>query len=338
MYKLLCKKFIKNYKDYNDDRVRLRLISLSGLVGVLINALLFLIKISIGLLASSQAIVGDAFNNMSDALTSFITLVGAKASSKPADKGHPFGHGRSEYIASFLVSIFIMFIGLILFVNSIKSLYEGVIPNLSKLSILILIGSLLFKVYIYVLNKKLDKLLDSKLNYAVMLDARNDIFSTMSIILSVIVQKYVDFNLDSILGIILALLVFKPGLDLFLDTLDKLLGRGLNPNLEKKIGDIILEGDLIKGYHDLHIHEYGSGKLTGSCDVEVPSNISVGIMHQAVTEVEFKLKEKLDISITIHMDPTYCLTKNEENKRIIERLRKSVKDGNRDIKYRQEKY
>lgn len=334
MFDILFKKIVKNYKDFDNEGIRLKLISLSGLVGVLINALLFIIKIIIGIMASSQAIIGDAFNNMSDALTSLITLVGAKASSKPADKAHPYGHGRSEYIASFLVSIFIMLVGVVLFINSIKSLYEGKNPNLSQFSLMILIGSLSFKVYIYFLNKKLDRMLDSKLNYAVMIDARNDILSTISIVLSIIVQRYIDFNLDSILGIILAIIVFKPGLDIFLETMDKLLGRGLSPELRKEIENIILEGDLIQGYHNLNIHEYGRGKLTGSCDVEVPSNISVGIMHQAVTDVEVRLKKELNIVITIHMDPTYCLTENEKNKRIIEKLRKSVKNANKDIENR----
>ncbi|MDU6063595.1 MAG: cation transporter dimerization domain-containing protein, partial [Anaerococcus sp.] len=183
-------------------------------------------------------------------------------------------------------------------------------------------------------NKGLDKKLDSKLNFAVMIDARNDILSTISIIIAVILQKYISFNLDALLGIILSIIVFKPGLDLFLDTIDKLLGKGISSDLHKKIEEIILSGDFIRGYHDLKIHEYGRGKLVGSCDVEVPSNISVGIMHQAVTNVEMKLLNELNISITIHMDPTYCLIENDENKKIIENLRKSVKNANRDIENR----
>ena len=278
--------------------------------------------------------MGDAFNNMSDALTSLITLIGAKASRKPADKNHPYGHGRSEYIASFIVSILIMIVGFLLFTNSVENFYNGKLPKISKLSIMILIFSLGFKFYIYFLNKDLDKRLDSKLNFAVMVDARNDILSTISIIIAVILQKYISFNLDALLGIILSIIVFKPGFDLFVDTIDKLLGRGISKDLHKKIEDIILAGDFIKGYHDLKIHEYGRGKLVGSCDVEVPSNISVGIMHQAVTNVETKLRKDLNISITIHMDPTYCLIENEENEKIIEELRKSVKNANRDIKNR----
>ena len=334
MFKILSKRFVKNYKSIEDENVRLNLISLSGMVGVLINVFLFIVKLIIGLIASSSAILGDAFNNMSDAFTSLITLVGARVSNKPADSDHPYGHGRSEYIASFLISILIMFVGIFLFVNSVKSFYMGNLPKLSNLGIIILIFSLLFKIYIYFLNKNLYKKLDSKLNFAVMVDARNDILSTTSIILAVILQKYINFNLDSFLGIILSIIVFKPGLDLFLDTVDKLMGREISEDLHKKIEDIILAGDFVHGYHDLKIHEYGRGKLVGSCDVEVPSNISVGIMHQAVTNIELKLKNELNISITIHMDPTYCLIENEENKKIIEKLGKSVKNGNRDIKNR----
>lgn len=334
MFDFLAKRFVEDYKSIENESVRLKLISLSGFVGILINAFLFLIKISIGLIASSSAILGDAFNNMSDALTSLITLIGAKASSKPADKKHPYGHGRSEYIASFLVSILIMFVGFLLFTNSIDSFYKGNLPELSRLSIIILIFSLGFKFYIYFLNRNLDKKLDSKLNFAVMIDARNDILSTISIIIAVILQKYISFNLDSLLGMILSIIVFKPGLDLFLDTIDKLLGKGIGKDLHQKIEKIILDGDFVHGYHDLYIHEYGRGKLVGSCDVEVPSNISVGIMHQAVTNIELRLKNELNISITIHMDPTYCLIENEENKKIIEKLRKSVKNGNRDIENR----
>ena len=334
MFEILAKRFVENYKSIEDQNVRLKLISLSGLIGILINIFLFIIKVSIGLIASSSAILGDAFNNMSDALTSLITLIGAKASSKPADANHPYGHGRSEYIASFLVSILIMIVGFLLFTNSIDSFYKGNLPKLSRLSIIILIFSLGFKFYIYFLNRNLDKKLDSKLNFAVMVDARNDILSTISIIIAVILQKYISFNLDALLGIILSIIVFKPGLDLFLDTIDKLLGKGISKELHKEIEDIILSGDFIRGYHDLKIHEYGRGKLVGSCDVEVPSNISVGIMHQAVTNVEMKLLNELNISITIHMDPTYCLIENDENKKIIENLRKSVKNANRDIESR----
>ncbi|MDU7164287.1 MAG: cation diffusion facilitator family transporter [Anaerococcus vaginalis] len=334
MFKILAKRFIKDYQSIENQNIRLKLISLSGLVGVIINIFLFIIKIIIGILASSSAIMGDAFNNMSDALTSLITLIGAKASRKPADKNHPYGHGRSEYIASFIVSILIMIVGFLLFTSSVENFYNGKLPKISKLSIMILIFSLGFKFYIYFLNKDLDKRLDSKLNFAVMVDARNDILSTISIIIAVILQKYISFNLDALLGIILSIIVFKPGFDLFVDTIDKLLGRGISKDLHKKIEDIILAGDFIKGYHDLKIHEYGRGKLVGSCDVEVPSNISVGIMHQAVTNVETKLRKDLNISITIHMDPTYCLIENEENEKIIEELRKSVKNANRDIKNR----
>ncbi|MGO3017822.1 MAG: cation diffusion facilitator family transporter [Anaerococcus sp.] len=331
MFEFLSKKFVKNYKNDTDPTVRLNLISLSGVVGVFINFILFLIKITIGLITSSSAVLGDAFNNLTDALTSFITLIGAKASNKPADKGHPWGHGRGEYIASFLVGILIMFVGVRLLTSSISSLIQGDIPRLSIISILILILSVFFKIYIYLLNKNLEKKLDSKLNYAVKLDARNDIISTILIIIGVSIQKYVNFNIDSIIGMVLSIIIFLPGFDMFRETTDTLLGKKIDPNLEKKISKIIMSGDFIIGYHNLQIHEYGKGKLVGSCDLEVPDNLTVGIMHEVISFVEDRIRKELDIDITCHMDPTYTLVINKEIVEKIEKLGHSNKYGYKDF-------
>lgn len=332
MFDFLSKKFVKNYQDYKDPEVRLNLISLSGIVGIFINFILFAMKITIGLITSSSAVLGDAFNNLTDALTSFITLVGAKASNKPADKGHPWGHGRGEYLASFLVGIFIMFVGVKLLSRSVTSFIEGDVPKLSLTSIIILIVSVFFKVYIYVLNQRLEKKLDSKLNFAVKVDARNDIISTILIIVGVSLQRFLSFNIDSLIGIFLAIIIFLPGLDMFRETADILLGKKIDPDMEKKISDIILSGDFVVGYHNLQIHEYGKGKLFGSCDLEVPENLTVGIMHESISFIEDRLRNELDIDITCHMDPTYTLIFNEENVKKIEKLGHSNEYGYKDFK------
>ncbi|MDD7305576.1 MAG: cation diffusion facilitator family transporter [Peptoniphilaceae bacterium] len=331
MFNFLSKKFVKDYKNYTDQKVRLNLISLSGLVGIIINFILFAMKISIGLITSSSAVLGDAFNNLSDALTSLITLVGAKVSNRPADKGHPWGHGRGEYIASFVVGIFIMYVGIKLLTNSLTSFVEGNIPKLSLISIVILIVSIFFKLYIYFLNESLEKKLDSKLNFAVKVDARNDIISTILIIIVVSIQKYINFNLDSIIGIFLALVIFMPGLELFVETVDTLLGKKLDPDLEKEISAIILEGDFVVGFHNLQIHEYGKGKLVGSCDLEVPENLTVGIMHESISRIEDRLRNEVGIDITCHMDPTYTLVFNKENIKKIEKLGHSNEYGYKDF-------
>lgn len=331
MFGFLSKKFVKNYQNYTNPTVRLNLISLSGIVGIFINFILFLMKITIGLIASSSAVLGDAFNNLTDALTSLITLVGAKASNKPADKGHPWGHGRGEYIASFVVGILIMTVGVKLLNQSVASFVQGDTPRLSLISIFVLVLSVFFKIYIYMLNQKLEKKLDSKLNYAVKIDARNDIISTILIVVGVSVQKYVSFNIDAIIGIVLSVIIFLPGLDMFRETIDTLLGKKIDPDLEKDISEIILSGDFIVGYHDLQIHEYGKGKLVGSCDLEVPENLTVGIMHEAISFVEDRLRNELDIDITCHMDPTYTLVFNEENVRKIKKLGHSNEYGYKDF-------
>lgn len=331
MFNFLSKKFVKDYQNYTDPRVRLNLISLSGIVGIFINFILFAMKITIGLFTSSSAVLGDAFNNLSDALTSLITLVGAKASNKPADKGHPWGHGRGEYIASFFVGILIMYVGVKLLSKSVTSFIEGNIPELSLISIIILLVSVVFKIYIYLLNGRLEKKLDSKLNFAVKVDARNDIISTLLIIVGVSLQKYLSFNIDSIIGIFLAIIIFLPGLDMFRETVDTLLGKKLDSDMEKKISDIILSGDFIVGYHNLQIHEYGKGKLVGSCDLEVPENLTVGIMHESISFIEDRLRNELDVDITCHMDPTYTLVFNEENVKKIEKLGHSNEYGYKDF-------
>lgn len=320
MFNFLSKKFVKDYQNYKKASVRLNLISLSGIVGIFINFILFLMKITIGLITSSSAVLGDAFNNLSDALTSLITFLGAKASNKPADIGHPWGHGRGEYIANFVVGILIMYVGLNLLTSSVTSFIAGNIPELSTISIIILIVSVFFKVYIYRLNEKIEKKLDSQLNYAVKIDARNDIISTVLIIIGVSFQKYLPFNIDSIIGIFLAIVIFLPGWDMFKNTADTLLGKKLSPDLEKKISDIILEGDFVVGFHNLQIHEYGKGKLVGSCDLEVPENLTVGIVHESISCIEDRLRSELDIDVSCHMDPTYTLVLNEDNLKKIEKL------------------
>lgn len=331
MFNYLSKKFVKDYKNYKNHTVRLDLISLSGVIGIIINFILFCIKIFIGLITSSSAVLGDAFNNFTDALTSLITLIGAKVSNKPADKSHPWGHGRGEYIASFVVGMFIMYVGLKLLSQALTSFIENNIPKLSNIAIIFLMISLVFKVYIYILNKNLEIKLESDLNYAVKVDARNDIISTIIIVLGVILQKRIEFNLDALIGIFLAVIIFLPGLELFRNTIDNLLGKKLDSDLEEKISKIILDGDFVVGYHNLQIHEYGKGKLVGSCDLEVPENLTIGIMHESISFIEDRLQNELGINITCHMDPTYTLVLNDEVVKKIKKLGHSHKYGYKDF-------
>lgn len=291
----------------DDFAYRLSLISLSSSIGIAINVLLFIMKVSLGFVIHSQAIINDAFNNLSDSVVSLMALFGSNISKKPADKEHPFGHGRSEYVISLLVSIVIMYVGFTLFVNSVKSFSDNSFDGLSLLTLVILLLSNAFKVYIYLLNKKLYKSLDSELNLGVMLDARNDIIATSAILVGSIIQGYVSFNVDAIMGIIISFFVFYPGLEMFKDTTAVLLGKRVDSEIEKKIDQIIMESDLAIGYHDLQIHEYGKGRMAGSVHVEVPANLTVEVVHRQIDKIESEIYARTKVEITIHMDPTYCV-------------------------------
>ena len=314
MFEFLSRKFIKKSSNMDQFTYRLSLISLSSSIGIAINVLLFIMKASLGFVIHSQAIINDAFNNLSDSVVSLMALLGSNISKKPADKEHPFGHGRSEYVISLLVSIIIMYVGFTLFVNSVKSFSDNNFDGISLLTLVILLLSNAFKVYIYLLNKKLYKDLDSELNLGVMLDARNDIIATSAILVGSILQAYVSFNIDAIMGIIISFFVFYPGLEMFKDTTAVLLGKRVDSKIENKIDEIIMTSDLAIGYHDLQIHEYGKGRMAGSVHVEVPANLTVEKVHREIDKIEREIYKKTKVKITIHMDPTYCVIENKWKK------------------------
>ncbi len=307
MFDFLAKRLVKDYKNIDNPDVRLDLISVSSLIGIIMNIILFISKIILGFVSKSTAILNDAFNNLSDSVVSIMALVGSSFSKKPADKDHPFGHGRIEYVVSLLVSIVIIYVGLMLFINSAKSFNDNNPNGLSLLSFIILFAGILIKVYIYRLNAKLYKDLESDLNLGVMLDARNDIISTSAIILGVFLQRFVSFNLDAAMGIVVAFFVIKPGIDLFNETVKYLLGERIDEHIEDKISEILLSGQYIKGMHHLDIHQYGRGQIIGSCHVEVPGNLTVSELHNEIDRIEKIIRKETGVILTLHADPTYCI-------------------------------
>lgn len=311
MFNFLAKTFVKDYTKIDNPKVRLNLISLSSIMGIGMNIILFLSKIFLGLYTKSTAILNDAFNNLSDSVVSIMSLVGSSFSKKPADEEHPFGHGRVEYIMALLVSIVIIYVGINLFINSAKSFNEPNPNGLSLFSFIILFAGILIKIYIYFLNSKLYKDLESDLNLGVMLDARNDIISTTAIILGVFLQRYVSFNLDAAMGVVVAFFVTKPGIDLFNETVGYLLGERVDEEIEDKISKILLSGDYIIGFHHLDIHQYGKGHIAGSCHVEVPGNLTVAELHKEIDQVEKKVRKETGVILTLHADPTYNILDKE---------------------------
>lgn len=331
MFNFFASKFINNYKDYNKPDVRLKLISLSSIIGIVINLILVVFKLVVGYTTNSSAIVNDGFNNLSDTVVSIMALVGSKVSQKPADKEHPYGHGRSESLISLLVGVLIMYVGAQLFINALHHYASDNVTNFSTIAIIILIFSIITKFYIYFLNKRLYKQLDSDLNFGVMVDARNDILATSGIILGAMVEKYLGVKVDALMGVILAGFVFMPGLDLFKQSAGYLLGERVDPEIEKKVGDIILANDFIIGYHSLHIHEYGKGNLDGSVDVEIAENLSLLVAHKIITDIQRKIKREIGLNLSIHMDPAYSLIMSDRVEAEIKKIELQARNDYEDF-------
>ncbi len=331
MFNFFASKFIKDYKNTEDPHTRLKLISLSSTIAIIINIILVIFKLSVGYTLNSSAIVNDGFNNLSDTVVSLMALFGSKLSQKPADKEHPFGHGRSESIISLLVGILIMYVGAKLFINALHHYALEDQTEFSLIAILVLLLSIVAKFYIYFLNRKLYYQLDSDLNFGVMVDARNDILATTGIILGALLERQFQLRVDALMGLILACFVFKPGLDLFKDSTEYLIGQRVDPEIEKKVGDIIMDNYFIVGYHNLHIHEYGKGHLDGSVDVEISQNLSLLVAHQLITNIQNEVKDKVGLNLSIHMDPTYTILIDEEIEKQIKQLEKQAKNDYEDF-------
>lgn len=333
MFNFFASKFIKDYKNYENPNTRLKLISLSSTIAIVINIILVIFKLIVGYGSNSAAIVNDGFNNLSDTVVSLMALFGSRLSQKPADKEHPFGHGRSESLISLLVGILIMYVGAKLFINALHHYASESRTSFDLTAICVLVFSIIAKFYIYFLNRRLYNQLDSDLNFGVMADARNDILATSGIILAAIIENNFNFKVDALMGLLLAGFVFKPGLDLFKDSVAYLLGQRVNPEIEEKVGKIIMESDFIVGYHNLHIHEYGKGHLEGSVDVEIAENLSLLVAHRLITNIQQKVKSEVGMNLSIHMDPTYTILIDDDINKKIKHLEKQAKNDYEDFWY-----
>ena len=324
LFNLLASKFVDNYKNEDDPKTRLALISLSSIISIVINILLSAGKLIVGLISNSAAIINDGFNNLSDTIVAIMAFVGAKISRKPADKDHPHGYGRGEDLVSLLVSILIMYVGFSLLISSLGKFKDDNVVSINYLIMAILVISIIAKIYIYFLNKRLYTNLDSELNLGVMIDSRNDILSTLAIIISLYLQKYIDFNLDALAGVILSGAVFMPGFNMFKDTIDSLLGQRLSPEVEKKLGDLLLDNNFIVGYHGLEVHDYGKGHMDGTVDVEIAQNISLLAAHQLITNIQIEVEKETGIRLNVHLDPTYSLLFDDKILNEIKQLEKQA--------------
>lgn len=306
MTDLLIKLFVKNRNDTKSVTVRNNYGNLGSGVGIFANILLSVVKITVGLLSGSLSITADGFNNLSDLGSSLITLLGFKLAGKPADRDHPFGHGRMEYISAFVVAFSILLVGFELLKNSVSALINGTAaPTFTSTAMAVLAVSIAVKFWMFAFNRKIGKIIDSSALTATAKDSLNDCVATAAILISAIIARFVElpFNLDAVMAIGVAIFIIWSGFTTAKDTLDQILGGPPEPKLIKDISDIVLSFDEFCGIHDLIIHNYGPGRQFASVHVEVPHDTDVVACHEKIDLCEKLVGEKTGVNLVIHMDP-----------------------------------
>ncbi len=299
----LEKFFINSRDNLENPVIRNKYIKRSGYIGVLANLILFGVKLGVGIVVNSIAVISDAFNNLGDSLSSIVTIVGGYLAGKPADEEHPFGHGRYEYISSFIVALLILGTGVMLFKSSVEKIIKPEDLNSSWVSIGLLILSLFIKIFLYVYNKVVGKKINSLGMIGVAEDAVNDVISSIGILFSILVFVFFNINIDGIAGLVVSLLIFKSGFEILQHSTYYILGKAPSRELQDKIKDILLKGKYVSGVHDLDLHDYGGGKIVGSVHVEFPSELIFKEVHDIADELEKEIIDKTSVQITIHMDP-----------------------------------
>ena len=303
MVSLLARIFIKDYTNYEDNIVRRKYGSLCAVFGIILNVILFAGKYIAGTISGSIAIIADGLNSISDALSSLITLVSFKLAGKKPDPSHPFGHGRIEYIAGMIVSFIILHTGLDLFLDSIDKIRNPEAIESSLLIVIILVVSILTKLYMVFYNYRIGKRINSATMSATATDSFSDVASTSVVLICTILAKYVAFPLDGYCGLAVSCLVIYAGFSAAKETMSPLLGQPADKETVDEIERIVMAHDGVIGIHDLVLHDYGPGRRMVSLHVEVPGADDIFRIHDMIDNIEGEIYIKMQIEATIHMDP-----------------------------------
>lgn len=299
----LVRRFIKNYQDTKNANVRTSVGKLSGIVGILNNLFLFVIKFLIGTIVHSVSIQADGVNNLTDAGSNIISILSFHLSNKPADKDHPFGHERTETIASLFVGILILVLGFETAKESISKVIHPGSIDFRIASVIILLISIMVKFWMYAYNKKLSKEYDSSLLEATALDSISDVCGTTAVLVSTLLSPVLHFNLDGYMGIVVSGIILYGAYGLLRDMINSLIGEAPDPELVHNIVDMIMAHPVILGVHDLMLHNYGPNKIFASAHVEVDSSKDIFETHDHIDNIEREVKENMNIDLVLHMDP-----------------------------------
>jgi cation diffusion facilitator family transporter len=299
----LVKLFVKDYKNVNDSKVRERFGKLSSITGILVNVLLFALKFVAGKLSNSVSIVADAMNNLSDAGSSVISLISFKISGKPADKEHPFGHERMEYIASSVVSVIVILIGFELLKSSVQKVLNPSPVEVNTLSLCILAFSIAAKLWLYLFNTKLSKRIGSTVMRTTAADSLSDVLATSAVLVSAVISPLIGFQLDGFMGAVISVFIMVTGIKILKEPLDLLLGNVPPDELINLIENFIKKYEGVMDIHDLIVHNYGPNRCFASVHVEVDAKQDILKSHDLIDYIERDILEDLNIHLVIHLDP-----------------------------------
>ncbi|MTK12877.1 MAG: cation transporter [Clostridiaceae bacterium] len=309
----LINKFVRGYSDTKSKKVRERYGYLGGIMGALINMALFAIKFTVGIAVNSIAVTAEAFNNLSDVASSLVTIFGFKLSGKPADKEHPFGHGRIEYISGLIVAFLVMMVGYEFVKSSFNRIKNPAPVSFSLIPFILLLISIVLKVWLGRFYKDIGNKINSSALRASGVEAISDVFSTAAVALALLASRFTSLPIDGYIGMVVSLVILYAGFNLIKDTLDPLLGAAPEKELVESIQEMLLEYEYINGVHDLLVHNYGPGRIIASIHAEIPSNIPIVKIHEIIDRAEKEISTDLDIYLAIHMDPI-----NTDDKEILE--------------------
>jgi cation diffusion facilitator family transporter len=301
--KFLITHFVKDYPNTEDNKVRESYGYLGGIVGIVTNFILFCVKLVIGITVNSIAVTADAFNNLSDTISSIITIAGFKLASKPADKEHPFGHGRIEYISGLIVSFMVMYVGVEFTKSSFSKILNPTAVSFKLIPFVLILLSIVAKIWLSSFNKYVGKAINSSALQASSLDALSDVISSSSVALALLLSKWISFPIDGYIGIFVSLFILYSGFSLVKETIGPLLGEAPDAEFIQKIENKVLNYNYVVGVHDLIVHNYGPGRIMASIHAEVPADSDIVDVHEVMDKIEREISKELNLFLVIHIDP-----------------------------------
>lgn len=325
MTNLLIKLFIKD-KNTENPETRAKYGILSSVTGIIVNILLSAVKLIIGIFANSISIISDALNNVTDAGSSIVTMIGFKVSQKKIDKDHPWGHGRMEYITAFIVDILIVLVGVELFKSSFDKIINPTLPDISTVTIVILVIAVLTKLWLFLFYNKIAKTIDSAAIKGNAYDSISDSISTFVVLLSAIVAKIFGISIDGYASILVSIFILFTGFKALKETIDLLLGMKPDTEFVEKLEEFTKKYEMISGIHDIMVHDYGPGRKIVSFHAEVPANCDICKAHDMIDQMEQDIYDEFNCITTIHMDP--IVTDDEEINEMRKKTEEIVKEIN----------